>query len=317
MMLSRVADALFWMGRYLERADHLARAVEVTSSLELDLHGVLADPIEFEWTALLAQYQQSSPHRRDTETAISAAQRWLLTDIENTGSVIACINRARNNARSIRGSLSPPMWRELNKLYWRLKDKNLQHHATEAPHQFCEETQMGVLLFHGICDATLIHDEGWHFIQMGRYLERADKILRTLEAKVDLIAVGEASELPVSTLQWAAVLRRCAAFEAYQRLSIGRIDAERVTEFLLTHPEFPHSTRFCLTQALASLDVVSDRQRPLAHTEPSRTVGRLVSELTYLDRSELHASGLQRLLTTSLDRCSTIGRLLQQQYSLQ
>lgn len=103
MMLSRVADALFWMGRYLERADHLARAVEVTSSLELDLHGVLADPIEFEWTALLAQYQQSSPHRRDTETAISAAQRWLLTDIENTGSVIACINRGQTTPEASAG----------------------------------------------------------------------------------------------------------------------------------------------------------------------------------------------------------------------
>ena len=317
MMLSRVADALFWMGRYLERADQLARAVGVTSSLELDLHGVLADPVELEWTALLAQYQQTPPTNREGEDAVTAVQRWLLTDISNTGSVIACVNLARNNARSIRGSISPPMWRELNKLHWRLSDLSFQTQVAESPHDFCEETQMGVLLFHGICDATLIQDEGWHFIQMGRYLERADKVLRTLDAKLGLFVVGEVTDLPVSVLQWAAVLKRCAAYEAYQRLSIGRVEPERIIEFLLTHAEFPHSVRFCLNRVFQSLSVVSAEPTLRGDTEPGRTVGRLISDLTYLDRPALGAAGLREFLSLSLQRCGLIGRLLQQQYSLQ
>jgi len=209
------------------------------------------------------------------------------------------------------------MWRELNKLHWRLRDVAFQERVVESPHDFCEETQMGVLLFHGICDATLIQDEGWHFIQMGRYLERADKVLRTLDSKLGLFVAGEVTDLPVSGLQWAAVLKRCAAYEAYQRLSIGRVEAEGIIEFLLAHPDFPHSVRFCLTRVFHSLGVVSGEPVQRGDAEPGRTVGRLVSDLTYIDRPALGAAGLREFLSLSLQRCGLIGRLLQQQYSLQ
>lgn len=316
LMLSRVADALFWMGRYLERADHLARAVGVTSGLELDLHGVLAEPVEFEWTALLAEYQQGPPRHHEGHPAVVGVQRWLLADKTNPGSVLASVNHARNNARSIRGTISPSMWRELNKLHWRLSEEFFQERISESPHDFCEETQMGVMLFHGICGATMMQDEGWHFIQMGRYLERADKVLRTLEAKLALFVAGEAVDLPVSLLQWAAVLKRCAAHDAYQRLVIGRLEPERIVEFLLANPDFPHSVRFCLTRVWQSLGVVSGETSLRGGSEPGRTVGRLVSDLTYLDREVLKAGDFQDFLRHALQRCSHIGGLLQQQYSL-
>ena len=315
-MLSRVADALFWMGRYLERSSCLARAVDITFHLDLDLHGVLSNPVELEWNALLSMLRQPPPQLRDGESPVTAVGRWLLLDMSNPGSVMACVNRARNNARSIRGSISTQMWRELNKLHWRLSDATFQARVAESPHDFCDEAEVGVLLCHGVCDSTMTHDEGWHFIQAGTYLERADNVLRTLDSTVALLERSDASDLPVSSLQWAAVLRKCRAYEAYQRLYISRVEPERVVEFLLVNPDFPHSVRFCLERVLDSLTVISGRLPGRCDSESMRTLGSLVSELTYLDSSAVEGQRLHDFLGESVARCSTIGQHLQRQYSL-
>ncbi|MFM8734815.1 MAG: alpha-E domain-containing protein [Pirellulales bacterium] len=315
-MLSRVADALFWMGRYLERSSCLARAVDVTFHLDLDLHGVLSNPVELEWNALLSMLRQQPPQVREGESPVTAVQRWLLLDMANTGSVMSCVNRARNNARSIRGSISTQMWRELNKLHWRLSDHGFQARVTESPHDFCEEGQVGVLLCHGVCDATMTHDEGWHFIQAGTYLERADKVLRTLDSTFRLQERTDAADLPVITLQWGAVLKKCRAYEAYQRLYISRVEPERVVEFLLANPDFPHSVRFCLERVLESLSEISGRLPGRCDSASMRTVGSLVSMLAYLDGNELADERLHAFLRDALARCGTIGHLVQQQYAL-
>jgi uncharacterized alpha-E superfamily protein len=316
-MLSRVADALFWMSRYLERADHLARAVDVTFHLDLDLHGVLANPVELEWNALLSMLRQPPPQVVDGESPVAAVQRWLLLEGTNGGSVMSCVNRSRNNARSIRGSISPQMWRELNKLHWRLSDPALQSRVAESPHDFCQEAQIGVLLFHGVCEATLTHDEGWHFIQLGRYLERADKVLRILDSKFGLLERSGSVDLPISTLQWGAVLKNCAAYEAYQRLYISRVEPERVIEFLLVNADFPHSVRFCLAKSLHSLTEISGRLPERCDDEVVRTVGRLLNDLVYLETAALGGERLHSFLGDALGRCARISGLLQQQYALQ
>ena len=316
-MLSRVADALFWMSRYLERADHVARAVDVTFQLDLDLHGVLANPVELEWNALLSLLRQPPPQIRDGEHPVGAVQRWLLLDMSNPGSVMSCVNRSRNNARSIRGSISPPMWRELNKLYWRLSDAGLPARVADSPHDFCEETQIGVLLFHGVCEATVMHDEGWHFIQLGRHLERAEKVLRTLESTFGLLERSEAADLPINNLQWGAVLKKCAAYEAYPRLYISRVEPERVVEFLLTNADFPHSVRFCLARIMQSLTEISGRLPDRCDDDVVRTVGRLLNDLVYLEDATFDGERLHAFLGNALSRCARIGNLLQQQYALQ
>jgi uncharacterized alpha-E superfamily protein len=316
-MLSRVADAMFWMSRYLERADHVARAVNVTFQLDLDLHGVLANPAELEWNALVALLRQPSPPCRTGEHPVAAVQRWLLVDMANPGSVMGCMNRARNNARSVRGSISPPMWRELNKLHWRLTDAALQARVVDSPHDFCEEVQTGVLLFIGASEATLVHDEGWHFIQLGRYLERADKTLRILDAKFALLERSGTVDLPISNLQWGAVLKNCAAYEAYQRLTISRVEPERVVEFLLASADFPHAVRFCLGRVMHSLAAISGRPADRCDDDVSRLVGRLHGDLAYLDAATLEGERLHTFLGDAQARCARISQLLQQQYSLQ
>ena len=164
-MLSRVADALFWMSRYLERAEHVARLLDVCFHQELDLHGVLAGPHELQWTSLARILQQQIPERSPSAVSHQAAITHLLTfDRENPGSIMACVARARANARSVRGSINAAMWRELNKLYLQLNDPAFVAHARESPHEFCQAVECGSLLFQGVCDGTLNHDEGWQFI---------------------------------------------------------------------------------------------------------------------------------------------------------
>ena len=332
-MLSRVADALFWTCRYLERADHVARAVDVTFQLELDLQGALGSPPDFEWNELLSLLRlpppsadasadakgdtpAGTPHERGPASTADV-QRWLLLDTANPGSVTACVSRSRNNARSVRGSISPAMWRELNKLYWTLSDAALPALVAESPHDFCEETRIGVLLFHGACEATLTHDEGWHFIRLGRYLERAVFVLRVLDAKIGLLEKPEAGDLSINSLRWGAVLRNCDAFEAYQRLFISRVEPDRIVEFLLSNPEFPHSVRFCLTRVLNSLGEISGRLPDRCDDEVVRTVGRLLSDLVYLDGTAVQGGRLSSFLRDALLRCTRIGSLLQQQYAMQ
>lgn len=312
-MLSRVADALFWMGRYLERASFHSRAVDVTFHLDLDLHGVLADPFDSEWGRLLETVQQPLPGGCAEEGAIP---RWILVDPANSGSVMACVNRARNNARMIRGALTSQMWRELNKLHWHLSDPAFQARVAESPHDFCQDVQVGVMLCHGICDSTFTHDEGWHFIQVGTALERAERVLRVLDVRFRHAGGAAGADLPDTALRWGAALKTCRAYEAYQRLFISRVEPERVVEFLLLHADFPHSVRFCLERVRHSLAEISGSLPGRSEGESMRVVGRLASTLAYLDTSSLDDARLHGFLGESLACCATIGTLLQQQYSL-
>src|SRR6266700_5943971 len=225
-MLSRVADALFWMSRYLERAEHTARLLDVCFHLELDLHGVLAGPHELHWSALAAILRQSVPAaQRGGGAPQAVVSRWLTFATDNPDSIMSCVTRARYNARGVRGTINSEVWKELNKLYWQLCDPDFAGRVRESPHEFYQAVECGSHLVQGVCDATLTHDEGWQFIQLGKYLERAEKTLRILDIQYHLLQdMTNPADLPMANLQWAGVLRSCRAYEAYQRLFVGRVD---------------------------------------------------------------------------------------------
>jgi uncharacterized alpha-E superfamily protein len=313
-MLSRVADALFWLNRYLERAEHIARLVDVGFHLELDLHGVMAGPPEMYWTSLLAILQQPPPGQPVAgQSSQATITRWLLLDVDNPNSILAYLRRARNNARSIRGSISSGMWRALNKLYWEVSDSEFCKHVTESPGDFCRAVATGGQQFQGVCDATMTHDEGWHFLQLGKYLERADKIVRILDNKYHLLQeLTNPVDLPLLNLQWAGVLRSCQAYEAYQRLYISRVEPARVVEFLLLHPHFPRSARFCLEHASAALRAIQGAQESPAE----RLLGRVLSDLRYGDLEQILAGNFRALLEGILARCNQISQAVQEQYAL-
>jgi uncharacterized alpha-E superfamily protein len=315
-MLSRVADALFWMSRYVERAEHVARLLEVSFHLELDLHGVVAGSQDLQWSTLLTILQQPMPETNGAPLSqiVSTAMTF---DMQNNCSIMTCINRSRNNARSIRGSISSDMWRELNKLYWQLTDAEFRSRAQESPHELYQAVQTGSQMFQGVCDATLTHDEGWRFIQLGKYLERADRTLRIIDTKYrQLQMMGDAVEPSLINLHWASVLKSCQAYQAYQRIYISRVEAERVLEFLLFNPDFPHSIRFCLQAAGENLAAIGSGDEDRSGGRAGRILGRAISDLEFIDPDDTLHSDLHSFLDTMGERCAQASVAVQEQYSL-
>lgn len=317
-MLSRVADALFWMSRYLERAEHVARLLDVCFHLELDLRGVVSGPHEMHWTSLAAILQQHIPaHGHSANSPQAQISHWLTFDLNNHISIMACVSRARYNARSVRGTINSEVWQELNKLYWKLCDPEFGNQARESPHDFYQAVEFGSHQFQGVCDATLTHDEGWQFIQLGKFLERADKTIRILDIKYHLLQeLDNPADLPLSNLQWAAVLRSCRAYEAFQRLYVGRVEPERVVEFLLLDPHFPRSVLFCLESAAEALAAITGSADARDGREADRILGRVRSDLKYCELDEVLAGDFHEFLGGILDRCAAAGHALQERYSL-
>ncbi len=316
-MLSRVADALFWMSRYLERAEQVARLLDVCFHLELDLHGVMAGPFELHWTSLAAILQQRRLPGLMPGGANTSISDWLAFDPTNADSVLSCVARARSNARGVRGTINSEMWRELNKLYWKTHEPEFCAQARESPHDFFETVEVGVSLFHGICDSTLTHDEGWQFIQLGKYLERADKTLRILDIYYMLHQdLGNPDDLSLANLRWAAVLRSCRAYESYQSKHVGRVEPLQVVEFLLLDPKFPRSVRFCLEACASALSAIEGSFPGRELSQVERVVGLMLGELRYRELDQLLQSDLHTFLGGILERCTLVSRAVQNRYAL-
>jgi len=314
-MLSRVADALFWMSRYLERAEHVTRLLDVWFHAELDLRAVAPSFVDTHWRSLATILQlPARPPQEGADLATTITQ-WLTFDLENPSSIMSCVSRARSNARSIRGTIHSGVWRELNKLYWQLCDPVFRRQALDSPNEFFRAVESGSHLFQGACDATLDHDEGWHFLQLGKLLERADKTLRILDVQFQTLhGFTDPIDLPLTTMQWAAVLRSCHAYEAYQRLYVGRVDAERAIEFLLLHPTYPRSVRFSFEAAAAAL---SGAGGGAGIGKADRILGRVIADLKFLEVDQIFGANLHPFLIDVLLRSAEVGRAIQEHYALQ
>jgi uncharacterized alpha-E superfamily protein len=319
-MLSRVADALFWMSRYLERAEHVARLLDVAFHLELDLTGVVGGTYDLHWVGVMGTLQQPAgfSEKYPTLGTRQALMRWLSTDVENPNSIAACIGRARGNARGVRGSIPNDVWKGLNKLYWQLRDGEFEARAVDSPNDYYAAVEAGSHTVQGACDALMPHDEGWHFIQLGKYLERAEVTTRAVDVHHELLReLTDPADLPLANLHWAGVLRGCAAFHAYQRINVGRVDQARVVELLLTHPAVPRSTRFCLEAATKALtDMIGERPRRV-ESKPERLLGRALSDLRYADLGSLIGTEeLHPFLGDLIRRCGEVSVAAQEQYSV-
>jgi uncharacterized alpha-E superfamily protein len=304
------------MSRYLERAEHVARLLDVCFHLELDLRGVLSGPHELHWTSLAAILQQQVPASSSAaQSPQIAITRWLTFDLENPDSIMSCVTRARGNARSVRPKINTQMWKEMNKLYWRLRDPEFADRMLESPHDFYETVALGSHAFQGLCDATLTHDEGWQFIQLGKFVERADKTLRIIDIQYHLLQeLANPGDLSLSNLLWAGVLRGCAAYQAYQMLYVGRIEPEHVVEFLLLSRDFPRSVRFSLQGAARALTEIEGPASGRGPSKADRILGRVLSDLQFAELEQVLRGDLHTFLGSILDRCAHVTRAVQDQY---
>ncbi|GAB4216674.1 MAG: alpha-E domain-containing protein [Synechococcales cyanobacterium] len=310
-MLSRVADALYWLNRYVERAENIARFVDVNLNLILDSPSHLPQ----QWDPLIfTSGDVGSFRERYADSRAEHVIRFLAFDRESPNSIITCLRLARENARSIREIISSEMWEQINAFYLMVNEAVNHEPMTTLP-AFFAEVKLASHLFAGVMDATMSHNEGWHFGQLGRYIERADKTARILDVKYFILlpSPGDVGST-LDELQWMALLKSASAYEMYRKLGQHRITPQQVAQFLIFDAEFPRSIQFCLAEADKSLHQITATPIGTWQRGSERTLGRLRSELGYLTIDEVVEEGLHEFLDRLQSQINTFGEHLFQEF---
>lgn len=290
-MLSRVADAVYWMSRYVERSENVARFVDVNLSLAMDL-----PEADEQWLALVkASGDEDLFARRYGEPSRSNVIQFLTFEREAPNSILSTLSRARENARTVREVISSEMWEQINKSYLAVRDASRSKTALDTPHDFFTSIKQASQLFVGMTYLTMTHNEAWHFARVGRLLERADKTSRFLDVKHFMAPESIGHESAEGEIQWSALLRSASAFEMYRK-RFGQIAPLRVIEFLLLSQRFPRSVRYCLRKAERSVHAISGTPLGTAQSPAERVLGRLAAQVEFAELSEIMDPGLHEWL---------------------
>jgi uncharacterized alpha-E superfamily protein len=302
-MLSRVADSLYWMSRYVERAENVARFIDVNLTLMLDA----PDELGQQWLPLVnTTGDHEDFKKRYREATQENVIHFLTFDPENSNSILSCLRAARENARSVREIISSEMWLHLNKFFLMVKSAADAKQA-ETGSEFFGEVRSSSQLFSGVMNATMTHGEAWHFCRLGRMIERADKTSRILDVKYFILhRKVEDVGTPIDDIQWAAVLRSASASEMYRKKH-GRITPRGVADFLLLDHEFPRAVQYCLMEARGSVHAISGTPLGSFRHPPEKLLGLLCSELSYSSVDEIIASGLHEYIDHLQDKLNEIG----------
>ena len=313
-MLSRVADSLYWMSRYIERAENDARILDVNLQLLLDLGGE-ADAMQH-WAPVIASLAETNTFDSLYQTTDEASVTEFLTlQKKNPNSILSCLSRARENARTTREQISSEMWEEINRLYLFVQSDAARKMLLSSPHEFFKQVLTGSHLFQGVAGATMTHGEGWDFIRIGTLLERADCTSRILDVKYHiLLPSGEDVGGNVDTIQWMGVLKSCSALEAYCKLYVSQVAPWKVAQFLITHQEFPRSIRYCVDSLDYALHRISGVDESRYANEAERLSGRLRSDLDYVTIGEIFEFGLHEYLTEIQERLVEVSNAMHATY---
>ena len=303
-MLSRVAESIYWMSRYISRAENVARVVGVNNQLQLHLPGLA----EEQWDPMVEVTGDDAAFR----TAYDAPTRsnvieFLAFDTNNPNSIVSCLTQARENARSVREIISSEMWEAINTFYLFLRAPGARQRAMADAHAFFQHVQRSSYQIEGAKNETMEHGEAWHFSRMGQYLERGDQTTRILDTKYYLLLPSpEHVGKPIDDLQWSALLRSASAFEAYRRTH-GSVSASAVASFLLLNREFPRSVHHCVIEAQTSLHAVTGTPLRRYANRAERALGRVVANLDYTDIADVIRTGLHDFLDSIQDRLNGVG----------
>ncbi len=309
-LLSRVADSVYWMARYIERAENVARFIGVNLNLQFDL------PLEKaqQWQPLIDTSGDAEEFKeRFGEAVQDNVIDFLAYDPENANSIFSCLCWARENARSIRDTISPEMWAQINAMYLQIQsDRSLPEpeHLLEAFRQI----RLGCHLFQGVTDSTMTHNEAWHFLRLGRNLERADKTSRILDVKYFML-LPSARDVgtPYDDIHWAAVLKSVSGFAMYRQRH-GRISPKKVVEFLVLDGEFPRSVRYCIHRAADSLHSITGTPLGAYRYRSEQLMGQLRAELDFASVEAILDSGLHEYLDALQVKMNAIGASLREDF---
>jgi uncharacterized alpha-E superfamily protein len=293
-MLSRVANSIYWLNRYIERAENVARFLDVNLNLLLDM----PSGVQQQWTPLVVTTGDIAFFKEHYgEVTPEKVIQFLVFDRAYPNSILSCLQMARENARSVREIISSEMWEQVNAFHLLVAQAS-QTLSLPSLNALLTEVKDSSHLFAGIMAATMSHNEAWNFGQTGRYLERADKTSRILDVKYFiLLPSSDDVGTTIDELGWIALLRSASAYEMYRKQSWQhRITPAEVAEFLILDQEFPRSIRFCLFQMERSLHQITGTPFGMWRNPVERTVGRVRSELEYVTITEIVAEGMHEFL---------------------
>ncbi|MGB8010724.1 MAG: alpha-E domain-containing protein [Terriglobales bacterium] len=308
-MLSRVADSLYWMSRYLERAEHTARLIDVDFELRLDQS---SEAELGRWRRLLEAL--NAPFPADGKLDATTLTHILTLDRNNSSSIISCVAAARENLRQVREQCSSAMWEQMNRLYLQVNSTASSEAWLLHSYVFFRAVRDGAHLFHGVTDSTMSHGEGWQYIQLGRFVERTDAVARLIGAHLSCLPyLPDQSVENEEYLEWVGLLKSCAAFEAYCKKHTAELRPLRVAEFLLLNPEFPHSVRFSVDKVHAALLAIAELTERKAE-QPVRLAGRLRATLSFSQIDEVMASGATAFVENVCQQCAQAHNAIHQIY---
>jgi uncharacterized alpha-E superfamily protein len=306
-MLSRVANNIYWMSRYLERVEHTARVVDVNLVLQLDQAPAYANR---RWERLLHSLQLAPLDVIEPQTLVQG----LVFDRESPHSIVAMLGAARDNARQVRNQLSSEMWEQINRLYLQLGNLPPADVWSGQTHALLRGIKEGVQLFHGITDTTLRQDESWHFLRVGRFIERAHGTLALLDAYFGDQAALTRDERGHDYLDWVSLLKSRTAFEAYCQVYTADLQPARIAAFLLLNPEFPHSVRFAAARVQTALATIASVTNARKSGQIERIAGKLRATFEYAQIDELIGEALQPFLRDTQRQYQQLHALLHDVY---
>ncbi len=307
-MLSRTADHLFWMSRYMERAENTARMLNV--NYESSLLPQSAELTEQGWRGLLS-ISELTPAYLQRHGGFSGREvmEFMVCDQSNSSSILACLRAARENARAVRGTLTTEVWETQNQTWLEFNRLLREGAFRRDPGAFFEWVKFRSHLSRGVTLGTMLQDDALHFLRIGTFLERGDNTARLLDVKFHALAgeyfgTGNGQDvLEVDFYHWSAILRSVSGFEVYRKAYRNVIQPERVAELLILRPDMPRSLAACMNEVLANLKLVANQHSG----ETLRRAGRLQADLQYSRIDEILATGLHAYLTQFLARVGDLG----------
>jgi uncharacterized alpha-E superfamily protein len=312
-MLSRVASSLYWMGRYLERAENVARIVIVTTEASVDLEGLDESRARAEWDDLqhsIPGWVGPTARFASPEKRAVACVESLLLDASSPVSVRTTLGRARENARSVREALTREVFEHLNEAHrdlarrGRLRDRVVALDALEKTHR-------SILTALGAIEHTMSRDQGWTFMKLGEAIARTLRTLLVLHAKLPSLRGDAMVDLPLHNARWRSTLRSVASLENYRGAHGGHLDADRVVRFLLFDPAAPRSVRCGLARMQGYLESMPS---PSRLTAPRRIAGTLVARIQYDDQHIMDEPDLTPFCEQMVSEIRSLHEAVERQY---
>jgi uncharacterized alpha-E superfamily protein len=309
-MLSRVADAIYWCSRYVERAENVARFVEVNLNLMLetpvgrrdDWEPLVLTSGDQEW--FWKHYKEATPHN----------VAWFLTfDANYPNSILSALTRARENAQTVRDMISREMWQVLNEFYLMVRDASKRAFSVDEMGAFYDSISMSGAQYEGVSSATLSRGEAWYWSRLGRLLERADKTSRILDVKYYLLLPSMTEITAADQGGWVALLESASALQMYRQV-YHITSPENVTKFLLFSRAFPRAIHYCISQAQESLHAITRNPVGDVGGEAERLIGRLRSQLSYDRPEEVFAQGLHEYIDALQASFNDVSGAIQKQF---